>query len=81
MVHREHRVGLAHALGHEERIGRDRPLGVDAGGERIGNRRRDRIDVLTTHVSRLPAMGIQARDQDARTGDAEAPLQIGIEHA
>src|SRR5437868_3203590 len=30
VVHRQHRVGLLHALGNEERVGRDRSLGVDA---------------------------------------------------
>src|SRR5258708_9942002 len=78
VIHRQHAVGLAQALGHEQRIRGDRPLGVDAraGGARDG--RRDHLDVLAPEAARLAAMLGQAGDEDARPRDAEAALEIGI---
>src|SRR5260221_13317572 len=78
VIHRQHAVGLAQALGHEQRIRGDRPLGVDArpGGARDG--RRDHLDVLAPAGARLAAMRVQPGDEDARPRDAEAVLEIGI---
>src|SRR5258706_1890630 len=78
VIHRQHAVARAQALGHEQRIRGDRPLGVDArpGGARDG--RRDHLDVLAPEVARLAAMRVQPGDEDARPRDAEAALEIGI---
>ena len=80
VIHGEHAIGLAQPLGHEQRIGGNRPLGVDAAGDRSGDRGRDHLHVFASQVTRLPAMRIEPRDEDARARDPEAALQVGIDH-
>src|SRR5438132_8216730 len=55
VIHGEHAIGLAQPLGHEQRVGRNRALGVDAAGDRGGDRRRDHFQVLAAEVTRFPA--------------------------
>ena len=56
------------------------PAGVDAGGLRFGDRRRDHVGVLVAEVAALAAVRIQAGDQDARAarcGSASAGRRGG----
>src|SRR5438477_5321754 len=75
VIHGEHGIGLTHALGHEQGVGGNRTLGIDAAGARRGDRGRNDLHVLAAQVTRLPAMRIEPRDENAGARDAEAALQ------
>ena len=82
VVHGEHAVGaLAGARGLNSVSAGSGPLGVDAGGARFGERRRDRRRSPRGRGGRIRRVRIEARDEDARARDAEALLQVGVEDA
>src|SRR4051812_48717852 len=81
VVHGEHRICRAQPLRYEERVGGNRPPGIDALAHRLGDGGRDHLDVLAAKMARFAAMGIEAGDQDAGLGKAKAALEVGVEHA
>jgi len=76
--HGERAIGSCEAIGHEERVRRDRAARVDARGHGGGNGRRNHIDLLAPEVAGFSAVRVQARHQDARARDAKALAQVVV---
>ena len=79
VVHREHRIGFAQALGIEKRVGGQRPDDVVARGAQRVEHRRDDFDFLAAEMAGFAGVRIQARDEHARPRDAEARDQVAAQ--
>ena len=80
MRHRHHRVELATPGAHEDGVRRERALRIQPERPRIGDGRRNVIDLFAAKQAALARMRVEPRHRDARCRQAKA-LQGGVRDA
>ena len=76
VIHREHCVVACEHLWHEYRVGRQRPVGADAGGAQALDRRGDDARLLLAEVTAFAGVRIQPADRDPRVAHGEPPREL-----